>query len=82
MSPEISVSLHAWRGIGPEFQLSLFYVGFRLGFLTVSFSRDWVLQHYRITREAMEKRAAWDRAQEPEQPRNAHGFPSVSAQRG
>jgi hypothetical protein len=82
MSPGINLSIHWWRGIGADVQLSLFYHAVRFGFVTISFERDWLFDHYRTLREDMEKRVAWDRAQNGEQPRNAHGFPSVSASRG
>lgn len=72
MSPAISISLHWWRGTGADVQLSLFYHAVRFGFFTVSFERDWLFQHYQITRAAMEKRVEWDRA---------HGWPSPTAAR-
>jgi hypothetical protein len=60
MSPGINLSLHWWRGIGPDVQLSLFYIGLRLGFVTVSFERDWVLAAYRKLREAAAERVRLD----------------------
>ena len=60
MSPGVSVSLHWWRGIGPDVQLSLFYMGLRLGFVTVSFERDWMLAAYRKLRATIETRVERD----------------------
>ena len=63
MSPELAITLHAWRGIGTDNQLSLFYVALRLGFLTVSYARSWWLPAYRKNRNALEARVQWDREQ-------------------
>lgn len=63
MSPELTIGLHAWRGFGTDRQLSLFYIGLRLGFLTLSVSREWMLKRYRQNRNALEARAQWDRDQ-------------------
>lgn len=63
MSPAFNISIHWWRGIGPDAQLSLFYFGLRLGFITVSIERDWVLEAYRKLRSTLEQRAQHDQAQ-------------------
>jgi len=53
--------VHWWRGIGRDVQLSLFYFGLRLGFVTISIERDWMLDAYRVLRNAMAERIAGDR---------------------
>lgn len=72
MSPGLNFSVHWWRGIGPDVQLSLFYVGLRLGFVTVSFERDWVLAAYRKLRATIETRVE----------RDEQGWKSDTADRG
>lgn len=72
MSPGLNLSVHWWRGIGPDVQLSLFYVGLRLGFVTVSFERDWVLAAYRKLRATIETRVE----------RDEQGWKSDTADRG
>lgn len=61
MSPAITLSVHWWRGIGPEVQANLFFYGYRLGFVTVSIERDSVLAAYRVLRDAMAERIQQDR---------------------
>lgn len=60
VSPAITLSVHWWRGIGPEVQANLFFYGYRLGFLTLSIERDSVLEAYRLMRRALAERIAKD----------------------
>ncbi len=60
MSFGVSLTLHTWRGVGPEVQQNLFFYGFRLGFATVSVERDSVLEAYRKLRQAMVERVSRD----------------------
>jgi hypothetical protein len=60
LSPAITLSVHWWRGIGPETQANLFYYGFRLGFVTVSVERESLLEAYRRLRRALAERIAKD----------------------
>jgi hypothetical protein len=60
MSPGIALTLHWWRGIGPEVQANLFFYGFRLGFVTISVERESVLEAYRRIRRALAERIAKD----------------------
>jgi hypothetical protein len=61
LSPAVTLSVHWWRGIGPEVQANLFYFGFRLGFATISVERESVMAAYRVLRDAMAERVAHDR---------------------
>lgn len=70
MSPAISLSLHWWRGVGPEAQHNLFFYGVRLGFVTVSIERDSLLAAYRKLRATIVERVERDEAQRA---RNADG---------
>ncbi len=63
MSPALSLSLHYWRGIGPEAQHNLFFYGLRLGFVTVSIERDSLLAAYRKLRATLVERVERDEAQ-------------------
>jgi hypothetical protein len=60
MSPGISIEVHFWRGWGPLIQKELFYVGFRLGIVTVSICRVCVIDSYAKLREAVESRITAD----------------------
>lgn len=64
MSPGFSISVHWWRGIGPEVQRNLFFFGFRLGVVTISVERAPVLAAYRVLRKALAERVASDRRKE------------------
>lgn len=55
MSPGISVSLHFWRGCGPDIQRDLFVWRYRLGLLTLSVERADVLAAYRKIRAAAQE---------------------------
>jgi hypothetical protein len=58
VSPGISLSLHCWRGIGPDREPDLFVWRYRFGLLTVSVERvsllETVRQLRRTIREALE----------------------------
>jgi hypothetical protein len=60
MSPGISLSLHWWRGFGPDAQGDLFWWRYRLGLMTVSVEgRDpWAI--YQKLRATVEQRVAAD----------------------
>lgn len=60
MSPAVTLSLHWWRGLGPDVQLNLWYFGFRLGFVTLSVERESVLAAYRKLLDAVQRRVAAD----------------------
>lgn len=55
MSPGITLSLHWWRGCGPDIQRDLFWWRYRLGFLTVAVERADLLSAYRKLRTAIER---------------------------
>lgn len=53
MSPGITISIHFWRGFGPDTQRDLFYwQRLRLGFLTIAIERRDPLAAYRKLRAA------------------------------
>ena len=54
MNPAISLSLHWYRGFGPDIQRNLFWWHFRLGFLTLAVERVDVLDSYRKLRSTIE----------------------------
>lgn len=60
MSPGISLSLHWWRGFGPDVQPDLFWWRYRLGLATVSVERADLLAAYRKLRAAIVDRIAKD----------------------
>jgi hypothetical protein len=47
MNGSISLSVHWWRGIGPDIEPDLFLFRWRLGFLTFSVCRVCLLTRYR-----------------------------------
>lgn len=56
MSPGITISIHFWRGFGPDTQCDLYYwQRFRLGFVTVSLDRTDTLTAYRKLRVSIER---------------------------
>lgn len=50
MNPSLDLSLHWWRGIGPDREPDLFLIRWRLGFLTVGVCRVCLLDSYRKLR--------------------------------
>ena len=50
MSRSFDLSLHAWRGVGPDEEPDLFVWRYRLGFLTVTTCRVCVLGAYQDAR--------------------------------
>ena len=62
MKPGITLSLHLWRGIGPDVQRDLFWARYRLGFVTLAIERNDTLVAYRILKAAIEERIAADEA--------------------
>lgn len=53
MTGSLSLSLHLWRGIGPDVEPDLFVFRWRLGFLTVCVCRVCVLERYRKLKAAI-----------------------------
>lgn len=53
MNPGITLSLHWWRGLSLSPEPTLFWLEFRLGFVTLSVERAWPLAAYRKLRAAM-----------------------------
>jgi len=47
MNRSLDLSLHGWRGIGPDIEPDLFLIRWRLGFLTIGFCRVCVLDRFR-----------------------------------
>ena len=84
MSPGISLSLHWWRGIGPDIEPDLFLFRYRFGIFTVSVCKVCLLDRYRMLRETMVKRVEADeaRANQLERgdiiARDQHGFLRVA----
>lgn len=62
MSPGISLSLHWWRGIGPDVEPDLFLFRWRLGIATVSVCKVCLLDSYRLLRATMIARVEADEA--------------------
>lgn len=59
MNGSIDLSLHGWRGIGPDIEPDLFVWNYRLGFATLSISRVPVVRAYQdVKRSAERLRAA------------------------
>jgi len=63
MSPGISLSLHWWRGIGPDIEPDLFLFRYRFGIFTVSVCKVCLLDRYRFLRATMQERVKADQAQ-------------------
>lgn len=55
MNPGLTLSLHWWRGFSLSPEPTLFWVEFRLGFVTVSLERTWPLAAYRKLRVTMQE---------------------------
>ena len=55
MTGSIGISLHMWRGVGPDVEPDLFVFRFRLGFITVSVCRASLLEAYRKLRRTIER---------------------------
>lgn len=53
MNPGLTISLHWWRGFSLSPEPTLFWLEFRLGFVTVSVERAWPLAAYRKLRATM-----------------------------
>lgn len=63
MSGSLDLSLHLWRGVGPDRQAGLFLWRWRLGFLTLTVCRVCVLGAYREAKaEAARLREAMTQA--------------------
>lgn len=63
MNGSLDLSLHAWRGIGPDVEPDLFMWRYRLGFLTLTVCRVCVLSAYQDAKaEASKLRGAMVRA--------------------
>jgi hypothetical protein len=62
VSPGITVSVHLWRGIGPDTQRDLFVCRLRLGFLTLAIERNDTLVAYRVLRATIDERIKADQA--------------------
>jgi len=55
VSGSIEVSLHDWRGIGPDIEPDLFVWRYRLGFLTLTVCRVCVLAAYQDTKASADR---------------------------
>jgi len=55
MNPSLDLSLHLWRGFGPDREPDLFLIRWRLGFVTVSVCRVCVLGRYRELRRRIDE---------------------------
>lgn len=55
MSESLDLSIHGWRGVGPDVEPDLFEWRFRLGFLTVTVCRVCVLTAYQDAKAEAQK---------------------------
>lgn len=62
MNPGITLGLHWWRGFSLTPEPTLFWLEFRLGFVTLTVERTWPLAAYRTLRAAMVERVEKDEA--------------------
>ena len=58
MNPGITLGLHWWRGFSLSPEPTLFWLEFRLGFVTLSIERNWPLAAYRKLRSTMQEAVA------------------------
>lgn len=75
MNPGITLGLHWWRGVSLTPEPTLFWLEFRLGFVTLSVERAWPLAAYRKLRAALIERVEKDEAAL----RRGHGWKSDNA---
>lgn len=62
MNPGITFGLHWWRGVSLTPEPTLFWLEFRLGFVTLCVEHTWPLAAYRKIRGAMIERVEKDEA--------------------
>jgi len=74
MNPGITFGLHWWRGFSLTPEPTLFWLEFRLGFVTLSVERTWPLAAYRTLRATIIERVEKDEAAL----RRGHGWKSDS----
>lgn len=55
MSPGIDLSLHFWRGIGPDREPDLFVWRYRFGIATIGIERVSLLEAYRTLRSRIKR---------------------------
>ncbi len=55
MTGSLALSLHAWRGIGPDVEPDLFFWRWRIGFLTLTVCRVCVLAAYQDVKAAKDR---------------------------
>lgn len=53
MNPGLSLSLHWYRGFGPDIEPDMFVARFRLGFLTIAAESDDWLPRFRKLRQTI-----------------------------
>lgn len=58
MNPGLTLSLHWWRGCSFTPEPTLFWLEYRLGFVTLSVERAWPLAAYRKLRVTMQEAVA------------------------
>lgn len=78
MNPGISLCVHWWRGFSLSGEPALFWLEYRLGFVTLSIERNWPLATYRNIRGAVVERVEKDEAVM----RRGHGWRSDSTKFG
>lgn len=74
MNPGITLGLHWWRGCSLKPERTLFWLEFRLGFVTLTVERTWPLAAYRTLRATIVERVEKDEAAL----RRGHGWKSDS----
>jgi hypothetical protein len=58
VNPGLTLSLHWWRGFSLSPEPTLFWLEFRLGFVTVTMERAWPLAAYRKLRATVQEAVA------------------------
>lgn len=53
MNHSLDLSVHGWRGVGPDREPDLFLIRWRLGFVTVGVCRVCLLDSYRKLRRTI-----------------------------
>jgi len=62
VNPGLTLSLHWWRGFSLSPEPTLFWLEFRLGFVTLSIEKAWPLAAYRNFRGSIVERIERDEA--------------------
>lgn len=55
MNPGITLSVHWWRGVSLFPEPTLFWLEFRMGFVTLSIEKAWPLAAYRKMRSTVQE---------------------------